>query len=60
MEYTPHLLSCFQIVVENILQLLCGNQCYKEYSANLKLGGLDANHQIIQMILYIFFIEEIK
>ena len=31
------------------------NQCYKEYSSDLKLGGLDANHQLITDDSYISF-----
>jgi hypothetical protein len=31
------------------------NQCYKEYSSDLKLGGLDANHQLITDDTYISF-----
>ena len=31
------------------------NQCYKEYSSDLKLGGLDANHRLITDDSYISF-----
>ena len=46
--------------MESIQQLFDYNQCYKEYNSDLKLGGLDANPQLITYNPNKLFIVEIK
>jgi len=54
----PHFKLIVMFIMSNGLKFhlktYC-NQCYKEYSSDLKLGGFDANHQLITDDTYISF-----